>query len=98
LSPSDPVANCSLGHVLEWTAQLTEARHWLETCVAVRPGSPEDHFRLSRVYQRLGFAQLAKQEAELTKKASVSEDQRDAITNSFIYEMQAQPDPKLSSK
>jgi predicted Zn-dependent protease len=98
LSPSDPVANCSLGHVLEWTAQLTEARHWLETCVAVRPGSAEDHFRLSRVYQRLGFAQLAKQEAELTEKASVSENQRDAITKSFIYEMQAQPDPKLSSK
>jgi predicted Zn-dependent protease len=94
LSPSDPAANCSLGHVLEWTAQLTEARHWLETCVALRPGSAEDHFRLSRVYQRLGFAQLAKQEAELTEKASVSEDQRDAITKSFIYEMQAQPDPK----
>jgi predicted Zn-dependent protease len=91
LTPDDPIANCSLGHALEWTAQLTEARHWLETCVALRPGSAEDHFRLSRVYQRLGLAQEAREQADLTAKATAQEDQRDAVTKKFVYEMLAEP-------
>ena len=35
LAPDEPVANCTLGYALEWTEQMTEARRWLEICVAV---------------------------------------------------------------
>jgi tetratricopeptide (TPR) repeat protein len=98
LSPSEPVANCSLGHALEWTGQLADARHWLEACVALRPDSAEGHFRLGRVYQRLGLTELAKQEAGRTEKASTAEDRRDAITKTFVYQLQGQPGTSTSAK
>jgi Flp pilus assembly protein TadD len=91
LATEDPVANCSLGHALEWTEQLAEARPWLEICVALRPDSAEDHFRLSRVYQRLGLTQAAREQADLTLKSNVDEDRRDAVTIEFVYEMLGQP-------
>ena len=91
LAPDDPVANCTLGNALEWTEQLTQARHWLEICVRLRPDSAEDHFRLSRVYQRLGLTQAAREQADLTLKSNVDEDRRDAVTIEFVYEMLGQP-------
>jgi len=90
LAPSDPVANCSLGHALEWTEQLAEARHWLEICVRQRPDSAEDHYRLSRVYQGLGLKQAAAEQAKLTVAANTEQDQDQAVTMRFAKEMSGQ--------
>jgi tetratricopeptide (TPR) repeat protein len=86
LAPGDPVANCSLGHALEWTHQLAEARHWLEICVRLRPDSAEDHYRLSRVDQGLGLKQQAAEQADLTEKANAAQDQRQALAKEFARE------------
>jgi tetratricopeptide (TPR) repeat protein len=98
LSPNDAVANCSLGRALEWTEQLAEARHWLELCIRLRPGSAEDHYRLSRVYQGLGLKQAAAEEADLTDKANAEQDQHQAMADKFAHEMLGQSkssaDPK----
>ncbi len=90
LAPGDPVANCSLGHALEWTEQLAEARHWLEICVRQRPESVEDHYRLSRVYQGLGLKQAAAEQANLTVAANTEQDQGQAMTMKFAKEMSGQ--------
>jgi tetratricopeptide (TPR) repeat protein len=90
LAPSDPVANCSLGRALEWTQQLTEARHWLEICVRMRPDSAEDHYRLSRVYQGLGLKQAAAAQAAFTDKANAAQDQQQDMAKKFANEMLGQ--------
>ncbi|MGB8011882.1 MAG: tetratricopeptide repeat protein [Terriglobales bacterium] len=89
-APRDPVANCSLGHALEWTQQLAEARHWLEICVRLRPDSAEDHYRLSRVYQELGLKQAAAEQADLTDKANAQRDQHQAMADKFAHEVLGQ--------
>ena len=87
LAPDDPVANCSLGHALEWTEQLAEARHSLEICVRLRPGSAEDHYRLSHVYQRLGFREAAAEQADLTNQANAEPDPHQAMAKEVANEM-----------
>jgi tetratricopeptide (TPR) repeat protein len=87
LAPGDAVANCFLGQALDWTEQLTEARHWLEICVRLRPGSAEDHYRLSHVYQRLGLMRQAAAQADLTKQANAEQDQHQAMAKRFADEM-----------
>ena len=91
LAPDDPVANCSLGNALEWTQQLAEARRAMEICVRLRPDSAEDHYRLSRIDARLGLAQAAAEQAELTRKSNAEKDQHQAMAKKFVYEMLGQP-------
>ena len=98
LAPGNAVANCSLGHAFEWTEQLPEARHWLEICVRLRPDSAEDHYRLSHVYQRLGLTQAAAEQADLTKKANVEQDQHQSIAKKFVDEMLGRSDATMGSK
>jgi len=90
LMPNDPVTNCSLGEALQWTEQSSEARHWLEICVKLRPHSAEDHYRLSRVYQGLGLKQAAAEQVKLTQKTNSEKDQHQTMTDKFANEMLGQ--------
>ena len=86
LAPNNSVAICSLGRAFEWTEQLTDARHWLEICVRMRPNSAEDHYRLSRVYRGLGLTKEAAEQADLTDKSNAANDQRQDIAKKFAQE------------
>src|SRR5206468_6838952 len=62
-SPEDSVARCQLGKALEWSQQWPQSRAQMEKCVQLEPDSPESHYRLARVYRRLGLT--AQDEAKL---------------------------------
>jgi len=87
LAPRDAAATCWLGRALEWAENLDQARHWLESCVRLRPNSAEDHYRLSRVYQALGLKQAAALQAELTDKANAERDQHQDMADTFAHDM-----------
>lgn len=65
IAPDEPVARCQLGKALEWSQQWAQARTQLEKCVRQDPDSPEGHYRLARVYRRLGFTTLASEQTSL---------------------------------
>jgi len=68
-TPEDSaVARCELGRVYQATGQLTEARTELETCVRLDP-SPQNHYHLGLVYNRMGLVDLAQKEMELRHAA-----------------------------
>jgi tetratricopeptide (TPR) repeat protein len=67
LAPRDPLASCFLGRALFWDQKLAEARHWLEACVRMQPDSPEEHYRLSLVYQQLNLRDDAAKQAALAE-------------------------------
>jgi tetratricopeptide (TPR) repeat protein len=98
LAPGEPVANCSLGHALEWTERFAEARHWLEICVRLRPNSAEDHYRLSRVYRELGLTRAAAEQTDLTAKANAEHEEHQDLAKKFAHEThdqsKATADPK----
>ena len=70
VAPNEPVARCQLGKAYEWTQQWTEARAQMEQCVRLDPGSPEGHYRLARVYRRLGLAARASEQTKLQEQAA----------------------------
>jgi tetratricopeptide (TPR) repeat protein len=66
-APQDSaIARCELGRVYQAAAKLAEARNELEACVRLEP-SPQNHYRLGLVYNRLGLVELAQKEMELRK-------------------------------
>jgi tetratricopeptide (TPR) repeat protein len=91
LAPKNPVANCSLGQVLAWTDQLNEARHQLEICVRLRSDFPEDHYQLSRVYERLGLKKEAVAEAALITKLSQNKANSGNLLKRFSEDVVALP-------
>ena len=68
-APGEPTAHCELGKAFEWTEQWQEARTQTEACVRLQPDSSEGHYRLSRIYRRLGLKILAKQQTLLQQQA-----------------------------
>ena len=60
----DAVARCELGRGYEWTHQWEAARTEMEACVHLSP-TPQNHYRLGLIYQKLGLADLAHREMEL---------------------------------
>jgi tetratricopeptide (TPR) repeat protein len=68
--PDEPVARCQLGKALEWAQQWQEARTQMEKCVRLDPDSPEGHYRLARVYRRLGFTALASEQTSLQQQVA----------------------------
>jgi predicted Zn-dependent protease len=70
IAPQEPVARCQLGKAFEWSQQWQEARAQLEKCVRLEPDSPEGHYRLARVYRRLGLGSLANQQSALQQQAA----------------------------
>ena len=91
LQPADAVANCELGRALVWTEAWSAARAPLESCVRLLPDSGEDHYRLGRVYQRLGLDQAAHREAELNRHARAERDRRELETTKFVYQILDRP-------
>jgi tetratricopeptide (TPR) repeat protein len=73
IAPDEPVARCQLGKALEWSQQWGEARTQLEKCVRLDPDSPEGHYRLARVYRRLGFTALANEQTALQQQVATKE-------------------------
>jgi len=62
------IAHCELGRVYQAAVQWTEARVEFEACVQLDP-SPQNHYRLGLVYNRLGLVELAQKQMELRKAA-----------------------------
>src|SRR5207245_2799571 len=68
-APKDSaVARCELGRVYQGAARWPEARVELEACVRL-DDSPQNHYRLGLVYNRLGMVELAEKEMKLRRAA-----------------------------
>ena len=70
LAPDEALARCQLGKTLEWLQQWPQARAQLEKCVLLSPDSPEGHYRLARVYRRLGLTDLSTEQTNLQQRAA----------------------------
>jgi tetratricopeptide (TPR) repeat protein len=70
IAPQEPVARCQLGKAFDWSKQWQEARAQLEKCVRLEPDSTESHYRLARVYRRLGLSSLAEEQTALQQEAA----------------------------
>ncbi|MBS1854112.1 MAG: tetratricopeptide repeat protein [Acidobacteria bacterium] len=64
----DAVARCELGRIYQTGGQWADARTELEACVHLDP-SPQNHYRLGLVYNRLGLTDLAQKQMELRQAA-----------------------------
>jgi len=73
VAPEEPLARCQLGKALEWSQSWQEARVQLEKCVRLNPDSPEGHYRLARVYRRIGFTALANEQNSLQQQVAKKE-------------------------
>jgi tetratricopeptide (TPR) repeat protein len=91
LAPQNPVANCSLGQALAWTDQVNEARHQLEICVRLRSDFPEDHYQLSRIYERLGFRKAAMAQGALITKLNQNKANSGNLLKRFSEDVVALP-------
>ena len=89
IAPSNATARCQLAKALELNKQFQEARPEMEECVRLRPDSTEWHYRLSRIYIRLGLPELAKEQerlrAEADQKLAAQSQQRYATLARFLY-------------
>jgi uncharacterized protein HemY len=88
-APKDnAVARCELGRIYQADRQFTEARAELEACIQLDP-SPQNHYRLGLVYNRLGLAELAQKQMELRAAAEqrMSEEnaRREKAVETFRY-------------
>jgi tetratricopeptide (TPR) repeat protein len=70
IAPQEPLARCQLGKAFEWSHQWQDARGQLEKCVRLEPDSPEGHYRLARVYRRLGLSSQADEQTALQQQAA----------------------------
>jgi tetratricopeptide (TPR) repeat protein len=68
--PGDPVGHCELARAYEWREDWEAARPEMEACVKLEPGNPQHHYRMARIYQRLGLAAEAQRETELQKETA----------------------------
>ena len=62
------LASCELARGYEWSHQLEAARRQMEACVHLQP-TPQNHYRLGMLYQRLGLAAQARQQMTLRNEA-----------------------------
>lgn len=69
VAPSNPISVCQLGKALEWSQQWKEARMQMEKCVRLDPDSPENHYRMARIYRRLGLAALSSEQTAAQERA-----------------------------
>jgi tetratricopeptide (TPR) repeat protein len=58
------IARCELGRVYQSGGEWTQARAEMESCVRLDP-TPQNHYRLGLVYNRLGLEDLAREQMEL---------------------------------
>jgi hypothetical protein len=95
LAPRNPVASSSLGRALAWAHQTSEARHWMEVCVGLRPDSTEDHYQLNRIYQKLGLKSAAAHQAKLITKLSAEKVGEPSLAQKLSAEIIANQKVKL---
>lgn len=78
-APDDAVGRCWLGRAYEQRSDWSAARVEYEACAKLDAGSPESHYRLARVYRRLGMNAEAKDQDALrasAEKNQASENER----------------------
>jgi tetratricopeptide (TPR) repeat protein len=90
-APDDPAARCQLGKALDESQQFSHARIEMEACVRLDPTSPLSHYRLARLYHRLGLVELAKREERLRTRAEeklgAENERRLKTVQGFVTEM-----------
>ncbi len=88
LEPESAVARCELGRALEWREQWAEARPEMEACVRLDP-SAQNHYRLARIYKRVGRDDLAEGEIaaqkEAARRAGEEVERRERAVEAFQY-------------
>lgn len=92
LTPEDATARCQLGKALELDQEWQAARSEMEECVRLRPDSTEWHYRLARIYLRLGLRDLAQEQDRLRaaadEKLAAASQQRYATLARFLYALE----------
>jgi tetratricopeptide (TPR) repeat protein len=66
---SSAIGRCELARYYERSERWREARRPLEQCVLVEP-SPQNHYRMGRLYSKLGLREKAAAEMRLYREAS----------------------------
>jgi Tfp pilus assembly protein PilF len=87
----DAVARCELGRGYAWAHQWQGARSAMEACVHLAP-TPQNHYRLGLIYQKLGLADLAHRQMELRNQLQAR------MTEETAAGMNALADFKLATK
>lgn len=72
------LARCELARGYEWSNQLTAARVQMEACVRLDP-TPQNHYRMGMLYQKLGLSSLAHEEMELRNQIQAKMSQQTAV-------------------
>ncbi|HWF47840.1 MAG TPA: tetratricopeptide repeat protein [Bryobacteraceae bacterium] len=81
--PEDALARCELARGYEWSDQLPAARAQMEACVRLDP-TPQNHYRMGMLYQKLGLSSLAHQEMELRNQIQAKMSQQTAVGMSAL--------------
>jgi tetratricopeptide (TPR) repeat protein len=74
----DALARCELARGYEWSNQLTAARKQMEACVRLDP-TPQNHYRMGMLYQKLGLSNQAHEEMELRNQIQAKMSQQTAV-------------------
>lgn len=86
--PDNAIARCELGRAYQAAANFAQARTEMEACVSL-DASPANHYRLGRIYERLGLTELAHKEMELRNAAAqrLNEEvsRRESAVQAFRY-------------
>ena len=72
-SPHSALVRCEYAKVLDQAHDSQQARRELEACAELDPNSVEPHFRLARLYRKLGLKELAGKEMALRASAEQRE-------------------------
>lgn len=90
-SPHSAPVHCEYGKALDQAHDWPQARRELEACAALDPNSVEAHFRLARLYQKLGLKEHAAKQIALRAAAEQQEaalnDARFKSLTIFLYSM-----------
>jgi len=86
--PDSAIARCELGRAYDAAGNQAEARTEMEICVSLEP-LPANHFRLGRIYERLGLTELAHTEMEKRNAAAArlndEVSRRESAVQAFRY-------------
>lgn len=87
-TPDNAVARCELGRAYEWREQWDAARTEMEACVRL-DASAQNHYRLARIYTRLGLSELAQQQMaaqkDTARRAGEEAERRQQAIQAFQY-------------
>jgi tetratricopeptide (TPR) repeat protein len=87
-APDNSVARCELGRAYEWREEWDAARTEMEACIRL-DSSAQNHYRLARIYNRLGLSKLAQQQMsaqkETARRAGEEAEKRQRAIQAFQY-------------